>query len=226
LERLEERIGYKFKNRKHLETALIHSSYANENRDRKLKSNERLEFLGDSVLGMICSVYLYKKYPSVKEGELTKRRSALVCESSLCESARKIGLGSCLMLGKGEESGGGRDRTSILADAFEALIGAIYLDGGEEVARRFINRFILREEEGKSKEITDYKTLLQEIVQKSHEEVMSYRLCDAIGPDHEKKFIVEVLFNSNVIGTGEGHSKKEAEQMAAKSALQLMGINV
>lgn len=224
MNRLEKVIGYKFKNKKILETAMTHSSYANENRDKKLKSNERLEFLGDSVLGMISAEYLFRKYPSVNEGELTKRRSALVCESSLCMRARVIGIGFFLRLGKGEESSGGRERDSILADAFEALLGAIYLDSGEEEAKKFVNRFVLQAASAKSCEITDYKTALQEIVQKSHEEVLSYRLSDSIGPDHEKQFIVEVMLNSNVIGCGQGHSKKEAEQFAAKSALELMGI--
>ena len=212
---MESVINYQFQNRKILEIALTHSSYANESRDRRLKSNERLEFLGDSVLGLVSATYLFESYPDVMEGELTKMRSALVCEGALCVCAREIGLGDHLRLGKGEESGGGRTRDSILADAMEAVIGAVYLDGGLEQARKLILDYVLTPGEKRMGRaaITDYKTALQEIVQKNHGEMLSYRLTDACGPDHQKSFSVEVLLNSNVIGAGMGHSKKEAEQM-------------
>ena len=223
MKKLEDVIGHHFKNPELLLTALTHSSFANEAKEKRWQNNERLEFLGDSVLGVITTSYLYRKYPNVMEGELTKMRASLVCEGSLCECARGIGLGDYLRLGKGEESGGGRKRDSILADAFEALIGALYLDAGEPVARKFVHRFVLerRHEDGTA---GDYKTTLQEIVQKNHGEVLSYRLLGTDGPDHEKSFLVEVLLNSNVIGHGKGHSKKEAEQMAAKEALELMWL--
>ena len=225
MKKLEEIIGYRFRTHRYLEIALTHSSYANENRERRLKCNERLEFLGDSVLGLVTASRLFEKYPDVAEGELTKMRSALVCEGALCACARAIGLGDFLRLGKGEESGGGRTRDSILADAMEALIGAVYLDGGLAQAERLILDFVLLpgEERLGSAAITDYKTALQEIVQKNPGESLSYRLIDSCGPDHQKQFSVEVLLNTNVIGTGSGHSKKEAAQMAAREALKLMG---
>ncbi len=222
--KFQSTIGYKFKNINLLICALTHSSYANENRQSRVHDNERLEFLGDSVLGMTTAHYLYKKYPDEPEGELTKMRSALVCTGSLCEKARKIRLGENLRLGHGEESGGGRNRDSILADAFEAVIGAIYLDAGESASRAFITRFVLNAEEDGELAITDYKTMLQEIVQKNRGEVLSYRVLESNGPDHEKSFTVEVMINSNHIGSGSGHSKKEAEQMAAREALRLMGM--
>ncbi len=225
MKELEKVIGYHFKDRSLLQTALSHSSFVNECKEKNCVSNERLEFLGDSVLGVITASYLYETYPDVMEGELTKMRSALVCEGALCVCARTISLGEHLRLGRGEESGGGRKRDSILADAFEAVIGAIYLDGGEIPARKFVHKFVIRgAKEIDPNAIRDYKTALQEIVQKNPGETLSYRMLGACGPDHDKKFQVEVLLNSNVIGQGEGHSKKEAEQMAAKKALALMGI--
>lgn len=224
LEKFEKKIGYTFKNRDLFLRAVTHSSYANENRAEKVLDNERLEFLGDSVLGMNTALYLFEKYPNEHEGELTKMRSALVCTGALCERARAINLGDELRLGHGEESGGGRERDSILADAFEAIIGAIYLDSGEEEARRFIKRFVFDAEKGAEWTVTDYKTTLQEIVQKNRGEKLSYRMLETNGPDHERNFTVEVMINSNHIGTGYGHSKKEAEQMAAREALKLMGM--
>lgn len=222
MKKLESIIGHSFHDENLLLTALTHSSFANEAKEKRWQNNERLEFLGDSVLGLVTTGYLYHKYPNVMEGELTKMRASLVCEGSLCECARAIGLGKYLRLGRGEESGGGRNRDSILADAFEALIGAMYLDAGEQVARKFVHRFVLERKHDSI--VSDYKTTLQEIVQKNHGEVLSYRLLGTDGPDHEKSFLVEVLLNSNVIGHGKGHSKKEAEQMAAKEALELMGL--
>ena len=226
MEKLEERIGYTFKDPSLLRNALTHSSYANESRDRTIRSNERLEFLGDSVLGLITSDYIFALYRDIPEGELTKLRAALVCEQALHEQAEAIGLSEYLYLGRGEEAGGGRQRTSILADATEALIGAIYLDGGMDNAKKFVLSFskpnVKKHAHGEN--FHDYKTMLQEIVQKNREETLSYRMAGQEGPDHNKTFRMEVLLNSNVIAEGVGHSKKEAEQAAAHKALQLMGV--
>ncbi len=223
---LEERLGYKFNNINLLKNALTHSSYANEVRDG-FSSNERLEFLGDSVLSIVVSDYIYKHYPNMPEGELTKLRASLVCEKSLCAFSRELELGNYLMLGKGEEKGGGRERDSILADAFEAVLAAIYLDGGMEPARRHVMNFVLRELQHTDDEVfKDYKTALQEIIQRNPEEAVSYILTGESGPDHDKEFTVEVRLNSNVIGRGTGKNKKRAEQMAAKEALMLMGEEI
>lgn len=223
LENFEKIIGYTFKNKKLLTQALSHSSYANEKKHPG-GSNERLEFLGDSVLSIVVSEYLYKNLSDVAEGELTKLRASLVCEKSLHLFAQQINLGEYLLLGKGEENTGGRERPSILADAFEAVIAAIYLDGGSEPASRHILRFIPEDIRNWKKPVfNDFKTMLQEIVQKNPEEKVEYILVGEEGPDHNKRFVVEVCLNSNVIGKGKGKSKKEAEQMAAKEALELMG---
>lgn len=220
---LEVKIGYEFHDKKLLEEALSHSSYANENKKLRV-SNERLEFLGDSVLSIVVSQHLFEHFTRFPEGELTKIRASLVCEKSLYEFAQRIELGKHLLLGKGEENTGGRERPSILADAFEALIAAVFLDGGMEAARSFIMGFIPGDMHLKNGEtITDYKTVLQEIIQQNPEEKVTYRLIDEQGPDHSKIFTVTVCLNSNVIGKGEGKSKKQAEQMAAKEALELMG---
>ena len=220
---LEKRINYTFQNREMIYEALSHSSYANEKKKQR-RSNERLEFLGDSVLSVVVSQYLFTHYPDLPEGELTKIRAALVCEKSLHRFALQIGLGEFLMLGKGEEHTGGRERPSILADAFEAVIAAIYLDGGLEAARKHILRFLPKNiPENRSLLFGDYKTALQEVIQKNPEEKVEYVLRSETGPDHDKSFVVEVCLNSNVIGKGNGKSKKEAEQMAAKEALALMG---
>ncbi len=221
-EELEKILGYSFKNKELLRQALSHSSYANE---RKLHggSNERLEFLGDSVLSIVVSDYLYKNI-NVAEGELTKLRASLVCEKSLHIFAKEIDLGKYLLLGKGEENTGGRERPSILADAFEAVIAAIYLDGGMEAASRHILRFMPNDICSTKKPVfSDFKTVLQEVVQKNPEEKVEYVLIGEEGPDHNKRFVVEVCLNSQVIGKGKGRSKKEAEQLAAKEALELMG---
>ncbi len=221
--KFEEIIGYKFRDRSLIEHALTHSSYANE---KKLPggSNERLEFLGDSVLSIVVSEYLYTHLSHIAEGELTKLRASLVCEKSLHIFAQKIQLGEFLKLGKGEENTGGRERPSILADAFEAVIAAIYLDGGFEPAARHILRFMPEDLQTRRKPVfNDFKTILQEIVQKNPEEMVEYSLVGEEGPDHNKRFVVEVCLNSNVIGRGKGRSKKEAEQLAAKEALELMG---
>lgn len=222
----EHNLGYTFKNIDLLYNALTHSSYANEIR-HGVTSNERLEFLGDSVLSVIVSDYLYEKYSNLPEGELTKLRASLVCEKSLCSFSRELELGRFLRLGKGEDKGGGRERDSILADAFEAVLAAIYLDGGIEVARKHVMRFILPELEHTDDEVfKDYKTALQEIIQRNPEESVTYILTGEQGPDHNKIFEVEVHLNSNVIGKGKGKNKKRAEQMAAKQALELMGAEI
>ncbi|MBQ6846400.1 MAG: ribonuclease III, partial [Oscillospiraceae bacterium] len=217
---LQKRIGYTFKNANLLERAMTHSSYANENRADGVLDNERLEFLGDSVLGMNTALHLFKKYPDEPEGELTKMRSSLVCTGSLAERAKAINLGEMLRLGHGEESGGGRNRASILADAFEALIGAIYLDSGEESARKFIKKFVFEAEKGGEWSVTDYKTTLQEIVQKNRGEKLSYKMLESNGPDHERSFTVQVLINSNPIGEGYGHRKNEDDQKEARESLK------
>ena len=221
---LEFNLSYKFNNIALLEKALTHSSYANESKNKK-SSNERLEFLGDSVLSLIVSDYIYKNYPNLPEGELTRLRSSLVCEKALCRYSDKLNIGKFLLLGKGEEKCGGRTTVSILADAFEAVLAAIYLDGGMEPAKKHVMRFITEELKNNSdKDLQkDYKTELQEIIQKNPEESVSYLLTGESGPDHNKEFTVQVFLNSNVIGTGVGKTKKQAEQMAAKQALKLMG---
>ena len=207
-----------------LENALTHSSYANETHSSH-GSNERLEFLGDSILSIIVSEYLYKNYKKLPEGELTKLRASLVCEKTLCMFSKQLRVGDYILLGKGEANNHGNERASILADAFEAILAAIYLDGGMEVAKNHVLRFIVPElENGEYDLFIDYKTALQEIIQRNPEERLTYVLVDESGPDHDKRFTVEVHLNSNVIGTGVGKSKKQAEQEAAHRALNLMGI--
>lgn len=219
---LEEKIGYSFKNPVLLETAMTHSSYANE-KQLSRECNERLEFLGDSVLGVITAEYFYHNLNHLPEGEMTKKRAACACEKSLFSFAKEIDLGDYLLLGRGEERTGGRKRASILADAFEALIAAIYLDGGLDEARKFVLDFVRKAADQQMK-FRDYKTELQEIIQKNPYEHLSYVLVGESGPDHDKRFEVEVNLNSNVVGYGIGRSKKLAEQQAAKQALELMGI--
>ncbi len=226
MNKLEQNLHYTFNDKSLLENALTHSSYANELRAPH-SSNERLEFLGDSVLSVIVADYIYKTYPNKPEGELTKLRASLVCEKSLCYFANKISLGEFLRLGKGEDQNGGRQRPSILADAFEAVLAAMYLDGGIEVATKHVMRFVTEELENIDDEVfKDYKTSLQEVIQQNPEEQLTYVLTDESGPDHDKRFFVEVHLNSNVIGKGVGKNKKQAEQAAAKQALILMGINI
>ncbi|MEG2295532.1 MAG: ribonuclease III [Oscillospiraceae bacterium] len=219
---LEENIGYTFQNKSYLQIATTHSSYANERKD-STQYNERQEFLGDAVLSIVVSDYLFQKF-RLAEGDLTKLRASIVCEKSLHTFAQEIDLGSYLLLGKGEEQTGGRQRPSVLADAFEALIAAIYLDSGIKSATKFIVGFVERMlQNGEKENFKDYKTILQEIIQKNPEEKVNYVLVTQEGPDHDKKFVVQVHLNSNIIGSGEGKSKKSAEQMAAKEALELMG---
>ena len=220
-EQLQQAIGYTFSDPALLERALSHSSYANE---RKLPggSNERLEFLGDSVLGFIAAEYFYECYPDKPEGELTRLRAAAVCEPALFGYAQTFGLGEALLLGKGESAMGGAHKPSMVADAFEALLAAMYLDGGIEPCKVFVQKF-LREGAARSS-ITDCKTELQQIIQQTPEEAVDYVLVDETGPDHAKVFVVEVRLHSNVLGVGRGRSKKLAEQAAAGEALKLMGV--
>ena len=223
LEEFQGKIRYYFNDKELLIEALSHSSYANEKRKGR-NSNERLEFLGDSVLSIVVSQYLFEHFTHLPEGELTKIRASLVCEKSLYEFAKQIDLGEHILLGKGEENTGGRERVSILADAFEAVIAAVFLDGGLEAAKRHILKFIPKDiDDRKPVSFSDHKTILQEIIQKNPEEKVEYKLVGQSGPDHNNAFKVQVRLNSNVIGTGIGRSKKEAEQMAAKEALELMG---
>ena len=222
MEQFQNNLGYHFKNPALLARALTHSSYANE-RHVDTGDNERLEFLGDSVLGFITAEYLFANHRDFPEGELTKLRAYAVCEKSLFSYAEEIGLGHYLKLGKGEERTGGRTRPSVLSDAFEAVIAAIYLDGGMDEAKKFVLRFVVPYVEAKPT-FKDYKTMLQEVVQKNQGETLEYVLVSETGPDHDKCFTVEVHLNSNVIGRGVGGSKKKAEQNAAKEALELMGI--
>ena len=219
MKQLEKNIGYHFRDKSLLKTAVTHSSFANENRGG-LAYNERLEFLGDAVLQLVTSEKLFKENPDMPEGRMSKQRAALVCEDALAGYSKEIQLGDFMLLGKGEEATGGRHRPSILADAFEALIGAIFLDGGMDNAKRFVRRFL----DAALTSLKDYKTLLQEIIQKNPGERLSYVVIGESGPDHDKVFNVEVHLNSNVIGKGTGKSKKQAEQAAAKEALALMGF--
>lgn len=227
MQSLEAKLKYKFKNIELLKNALIHSSYANEIRGNT-HSNERLEFLGDSVLSVIVAEHIFNSFPQMPEGELTRLRASLVCEKSLCAFSRELCIGEHLLLGRGEDKNGGRERDSILADAFESVLAAIYLDGGMEAAKKHVLATVLRDLKNHSDEdaFKDYKTTLQEIIQRNPEESVSYTLVDETGPDHNKQFTVAVKLNSNVIGTGVGKSKKQAEQMAAQQALKLMGENV
>ena len=221
---LEDKIGYHFKDKELLSTALTHSSYANERKSQHIKYNERLEFLGDAVLSIVVSDYIFKHCPDLPEGELTKLRASLVCERSLFEFARQIDLGSYLLLSKGERNNGGSERPSLVSDAFEALIAAIYIDGGmAPVTKHILNFVVPAIKNSKRKPVKDYKTTLQEIIQQNPGERLEYVLASESGPDHNKHFVFEVHLNSNVIGKGGGRSKKEAEQQAAREALELMG---
>ena len=219
MEQLEQTIGYTFHNKKLLRQALTHSSYANEKKLGKLGCNERLEFLGDAVLELISSDVLYTRFPKIPEGELTKKRASLVCEPSLAYCARQFDLPKYLLLGRAEEMTGGRMRDSIVSDATEALLGAIYLDGGFENARKFVLRFILNDMEHKQL-FYDSKTILQELVQEKGKQAVEYVLTGESGPDHNKQFSVEVQINGVVSGSGTGHTKKAAEQAAAYQAIR------
>ena len=220
LKDLEAVIGYKFRNISLLQNALTHSSYANERWHNSLLSNERLEFLGDSVLGMLVAEYLYRNFPNRPEGELTRMRADMVCEQTLAAAANRIGLGQHLLLGHGEEQGGGRTRSSILADAMESVIAASFLDGGREAALQIVRTFIFVEVPVTKLHNADYKTQLQEMVQQKKNQTLSYELVGQSGPDHDKRFDVEVSLNGVVVGFGSGSSKKRAEQDAARAAIE------
>ena len=219
---LETALGYRFSNITLLQNALTHSSYANERWHNSLLSNERLEFLGDSVLGMLVAEYLYRSFPDRTEGELTRMRADMVCEKTLADVANAIGLGDHLLLGHGEDRLGGRTRDSILADAVESIIAASFLDGGLSAALGIVRRFILVKVPVKKLHNMDYKTLLQELVQQKKNQVLSYELTAETGPDHDKRFDVEVSLNGRVVGTGFGTSKKRAEQDAARAAIEAL----
>ena len=214
LKELQEKIGFSFQNEQLLRQAMTHSSYANEHRIDKLNCNERLEFLGDAVLEVVSSDFLYHKYPKKPEGELTKLRASIVCEPTLALCAADIDLGAFLLLGRGEEATGGRERHSVVSDAMEALIGAIYLDGGFANAKEFIHRFIMHDIEHKQL-FYDSKTILQEMVQASSQETLEYEILKEEGPDHNKTFEVRALLGKEEIGRGSGRTKKAAEAMAA-----------
>ena len=218
IEELQNKIGYKFRDKELLQSALMHSSYTNEIHLPKYKCNERLEFLGDAVLELISSEFLFFENCKTPEGELTRMRASMVCEPSLAFCAREIGLGDYLLLGKGEEATGGRKRDSITSDALEALIGAIYLDGGFASAKEFIHKFVLNDLEHK-KLFYDSKTILQELVQGHFDEKVSYHIIKEEGPDHNKKFTVEVHIGEECYGEGSGRTKKAAEQEAAYHAI-------
>ena len=225
LKDLEEKIGYKFKRRELLKMAMTHSSYSG---GKKRGSNERLEFLGDSVLQVTVSQFLYMNMTTVPEGGLTKLRASIVCENSLYEFSKRISLGNYILLGKGEEMTGGRDRRSILADAFEAMIAAVYIDGGLNAAMDVIMRVMPSIDALRSGEVRlgDYKAILQEIIQKNPEEKISYEVEETSGKQHKKVFFANVMLNGQTIGSGSGFSKKEAEQEAAKEAILLMGYDI
>lgn len=219
MEKLEERLGYRFQRKDLLTHALTHSSYANEHRG--LTSNERLEFLGDSVLGMVTAEYLYQTHPDMPEGELTRTRAALVCEASLHQVAMVLHLGDYLLLGRGESTSGGRTRPSILADATEAVLAAVYLDGGMDAVKPIIRSLVLNREKKNASE-RDYKTALQELVQKYPGNSVSYQLVEESGPDHDRSFVTQVSVNQQPVGRGHGRTKKEAEQKAAQAALEYL----
>lgn len=221
LDELEEKIQYQFQNKLLFRQALTHSSFANEQRMNKLQCNERLEFLGDAVLELASSDFLYHKYPGKPEGELTKIRASIVCEPTLAYCASDLNLGSYLLLGKGEEATGGRNRNSVVSDAMEALIGAIYLDGGFANAKEFIHRFVLNDIEHKQL-FYDSKTILQEMVQAAGDEPLQYEILKEEGPDHNKTFEVRALLGEKEIGRGTGRTKKAAEQLAAYRGILLL----
>ncbi len=220
LQELEKQLGYEFRTKSLLENALTHSSFANENRRLGLGSNERLEFLGDSILGFVVAEYLYHTYPDSPEGELTRMRADLVCEKSLAKIAYGIHLGDFLKLGHGEEQSGGRKRESILADAVESVLAATYLDGGFSKVQEMITRLLLQDAVPEHPRNFDYKTALQELVQREKDQVLQYHLLYESGPDHDKQFAVEVTLNGTVVGNGSGSSKKRAEQEAAHAAIK------
>lgn len=227
LKEFQEIIGYKFTNEEYLKIALTHSSYAHENKEKNIKFNERLEFLGDSVLGLIVSRYIFENYPELPEGKLTKMRAAVVCEKTLYECAVNIDLGKYIILGKGEDHTGGRTRPSILSDAYEAVIAAIYLDSNLDVVKEWVlgQLYEAIEAASKGRISKDFKTEFQEEAQKRGDVNISYKVVGESGPDHRKSFVVNVYLNGQLMGEGEGTSKKKAEQSAAKNALLALSDN-
>lgn len=223
LELLESNIGYTFNNKELLVEAMSHSSYINERKINKTGHNERLEFLGDAVLEIVSSDFLFKRFTELPEGKLSKMRAALVCEPALYECSKAISLGEYIKLGKGEEAGGGREKPSVVSDAFEALLGAVYLDGGMENAREIIHRFILTESQIEQAHISDSKSYLQELIQADKKNsTISYRILDEHGPEHDKEFIVAVYIDDQKYGEGTGRNKKAAEKAAALHAIKLI----
>jgi ribonuclease-3 len=222
INQIETRLNYVFKDKNYLIRALTHSSYANENKKDRMKNNERLEFLGDSVLGLVISEYLYNNHINLEEGQLTKIRAKIVCESSLGEASRALNIGEYMYFGRGEELTGGRERTSILSDAFEAIIAAMYLDGGIDVVRKFVLNHMkeIVENATQGRLFTDYKTQLQEEIQVKKGNRIRYEIFKEEGPDHSKLFFTHVKLNDDIIGVGSGRSKKESEQEAAKEGLK------
>ncbi|HBI04069.1 MAG TPA: ribonuclease III [Paenibacillaceae bacterium] len=223
-QQLQQQIGVQFNNEKLLKQAFTHSSYVNEHRGKPFQDNERLEFLGDAVLELTVSHYLYSRYPKMSEGELTKLRAAIVCEPSLVTFANDLKFGELVLLGKGEEFTGGRHRPALLADAFEAFIGSLYLDQGLDAVQRFLEKYVFpRVSQGEFMRVTDYKSQLQEIVQHDSLGDIHYRIVKEQGPAHHREFISEVTLSGVVLGEGKGRSKKEAEQQAAAKAIQQLG---
>lgn len=220
MKELEERIGYHFQKKDLVREALTHSSYANERHIRKIKCNERLEFLGDAVLEQASSIYLFRQYPEIPEGQLSKMRASLVCESALAAAAETINLGELIFLGKGETANGGSKKPSVVSDAMEALIGALYLDGGEKASNRFILKYILTDIQEKEKAFIDYKSKLQELVQAEGNGIICYHVTGEYGPEHEKEFEVELTIDRKKVSLGRGRNKKAAEQKAAYEALK------
>ncbi|UFJ42078.1 ribonuclease III [Brevibacillus humidisoli] len=223
---LQEKIGVRFRDERVLRQAFTHSSYVNEQKGRRICDNERLEFLGDAVLELTVSQFLYKSFPNMSEGEMTKLRAAIVCEPSLVKFAELLQFGELVLLGKGEELTGGRQRPALLADVFEAFIGALYLDQGLEVVFRFMEKYVYpRIDKGEFTQVTDFKSQLQEYVQQENMGDLQYRIIQEKGPAHNREFVSEVLLNDKPLGTGTGRSKKEAEQRAAARALMVLGSN-
>lgn len=220
IKELEDRIGYRFQMKDLVREALTHSSYANERSIRKINCNERLEFLGDAVLEQTSSIFLFQQYPKAAEGQLSKIRASLVCEAALAAVAEKIGLGDFIFLGKGEKANGGGRKPSVVSDAVEALIGALYLDGGEKAANNFIMQYILTDIQEKEKAFIDYKSELQELVQSGNYGTICYQVTGEYGPEHEKEFEVELMIDQKKVSLGRGRNKKAAEQMAAYEALK------
>ncbi|MBD3106759.1 ribonuclease III [Bacillus sp. AGMB 02131] len=222
-DKFQREIGIRFLNERLLKQAFTHSSYVNEHRRKPYEDNERLEFLGDAVLELTVSQYLYRKYPLMSEGELTKLRAAIVCEPSLVTFAHALSFGKLVLLGKGEELTGGRERPALLADVFEAFIGALYLDQGMDVVNSFLTKVVFPKiDEGAFSHVMDYKSQLQELVQRDAAGVIEYRIHQEKGPAHNKEFVSNVSLNGEILGTGVGRSKKEAEQKAAQEALIVM----